>query len=226
MTTVKVKICGLKRELDVKLACELGADMLGFVVEVPSSPRSLSLEEAARLMELVPEDVRSVIVTVPQGLRRVLEAYKRLKPDILQIHGHLELSGLREEIPNVKIVKALGMRSSSVIEEALKCSKFVDGFLADSPHPGKFGGTGLTHDWSLSKRLRDAVYPKPFILAGGLNPENVESAVRLVKPYAVDVSSGVELKPGMKDPEKLEAFIIRAKSVRLDENYQIPWWSL
>ena len=90
-------------------------------------------------------------------------------------------------------------------------SKKFDCVLLDSLTQGKYGGTGLTHDWTLSKHIRDLIYPVPLILAGGLSPNNVAEAVRMVNPYAVDVSSGVELKPGIKDNQKIVAFIKNAK---------------
>ncbi|MEM0035812.1 MAG: phosphoribosylanthranilate isomerase [Candidatus Korarchaeum sp.] len=223
MRRVKVKVCGLKREEDLRTACGLGADMVGFVVEVPSSPRSLSLDEAARLIKLVPDDVISVIVVVSHDLERVSRAYNTLKPDLIQIHGPLDIKRFKEEAPEAFIVKALGVSSAQVIEEALSSYYLVNGFLADSPHPEKHGGTGLVHNWDLSKILKEAVYPKPLILAGGLNPENVERAVRYVKPYAVDVSSGIESSPGSKDPEKLRVFIRKAKGVLLEDEYPDPW---
>ncbi|MCS7102877.1 MAG: phosphoribosylanthranilate isomerase [Candidatus Korarchaeum sp.] len=223
MRRVKVKICGLKREEDLMLACELGVDIVGFVVGVPSSPRNLNIEEAARLMRGIPEGVRSAIVTVPQSLKQLSEAYYKLKPDLIQVHGPLDLGKLRKELPEAIIIRALSVSSVDTLKEALSSLELVNGFLADSFHSGKYGGTGITHNWYLSKRLKGAVYPKPLILAGGLNPNNVEEAVRYVKPYAVDVSSGVESTPGSKDPEKLRTFIRRAKGVQLEGDYPDLW---
>lgn len=218
-----MKVCGLRREEDLKIACELGVDMVGFVIEVPSSPRNLSINEAAKLIKLVPEGVSSVMVTIAHDLRRISETYRMLEPDFIQVHGPLDIRRFREEFPEALIIKALSMSSAHVVKEAISSYCLIDGFLADSPYPEKYGGTGIVHDWSLSKRLREAIYPKPLILAGGLDPENVERAVRYVKPYAVDVSSGVEYAPGLKDPEKLRTFIERAKGVQLEDEYPDPW---
>jgi len=102
-----------------------------------------------------------------------------------------------------------------VIDEVLEVAKVSDAILMDSCLPGKYGGTGETHDWKLSRRVRDAIHPKPFVLAGGLTPENVEEAIRMVKPYAVDVSSGVESHPGIKDECKVFEFTKRAKGVEI-----------
>ena len=102
-----------------------------------------------------------------------------------------------------------------MIDKVLEVAKAFEAILMDSPIPGRYGGTGKTHDWELSRRVRDAIHPKPLILAGGLTSENVEEAIRIVKPYAVDVSSGVESHPGLKDRSKVFEFIKRAKEVEI-----------
>ncbi len=220
MRTVKVKICGITREEDLKAACRIGADFIGFVVGVPSSPRNLKLEEAEHLIKLVPRNIKSVLVTVPKSLEEVLEAYRLLKPNIIQLHAEdfSDLSGLRERLPSIPLVRAFSA-SESVVERVTSEAQFADGILVDSFAEGRLGGSGVVHDWNISRCVRDVIYPKPLILAGGLNPSNVCEAVKTVKPYAVDVSTGVESKPGFKDPFKMETFVNRAKSVVLDDDY-------
>ncbi len=220
MRTVKVKICGITREEDLEAACRIGADFIGFVVGVPSSPRNLELEEAERLIKLVPKNVKSVLVTVPNSLEEVLEACRLLKPNIIQLHGgdFLDLSGLRERLPSISLVRAFSA-SESVVDRVVREARFADGILVDSFAEGRVGGSGIVHDWNISRRVRDIIYPKPLILAGGLNPSNVSEAVKAVKPYAVDVSTGVESRPGFKDLFKMETFVKRAKSVVLDDDY-------
>jgi phosphoribosylanthranilate isomerase len=107
------------------------------------------------------------------------------------------------------------VKSVHAVDEAVKAANTFDAVLVDSFVAGRFGGTGKVHDWELSKRVRQKVHPKPLILAGGLNPENVQDAVRVVKPYAVDVSSGVESQPGIKDSKKVFEFIKNAKEVEI-----------
>ncbi|MEM2254637.1 MAG: phosphoribosylanthranilate isomerase, partial [Candidatus Bathyarchaeia archaeon] len=203
---------GITREEDLKAACHLGADMVGFVVGVPYSPRNLSLERAEQLIRLVPAHVKSVLVTVPQSLSQLAEIYTRLKPDIVQIHGNNlgDYDLLRRTFPEAFLVRALAV-DSNVIAKVLEALSFFDAFHADTYHAWRHGGTGIVHDWSLSRRLRDTIYPKPLILAGGLNPWNVKEAIKAVKPYAVDVSTGVESEPGVKDHMLMEAFIKNAK---------------
>jgi phosphoribosylanthranilate isomerase len=219
MRRVKVKICGITREEDLKMVCDMGADAVGFVVGVPSSPRNLTIEKAKKLIKLVPLFVKSVLVAVPQDESQILSFHESLKPDIIQIHGEkpLDIALLKEKLSAVTMVRGVNVKSEESLNFAIQESKFFDAFLVDSSSSNKYGGTGLTHDWSASKRIRDAIHPKPLILAGGLNPENVKEAVKTVKPYAVDVSTGVESKPGIKDPEKVAAFIRNAKSVLNDD---------
>jgi phosphoribosylanthranilate isomerase len=213
---VKVKICGITSKEDLATAAEAGADAVGFVVNVPSSSRNLTLEEAEKLMKNTPVFVKNVVVTVPKRLGELIEIYERLKPDILQIHGH-SLSDLviREKLANPRLIRAIQVKSVHAVDEAVKAANAFDAVLVDSFVSGRFGGTGRVHDWELSRRIRQKVHPKPLILAGGLNPENVQEAIRVVKPYAVDVSSGVESQPRIKDSKKIFEFIKNAKEVEI-----------
>ncbi len=220
MRTVKVKICGITSIEALKLVCDIGADAVGFIVGVPSSPRNLSIDKAKQLFKLVPIFVKSVLVVVPQRVSEVLRLCRILKPDIVQIHGEKlpDISALKEKLPDIPLVRAVTVKSAAAFDIAIKESKFFDAVLLDSSSSGKFGGTGLTHDWSISKRIRKAIHPKPLILAGGLTPENVREAIQTVKPYAVDVSTGVESKPGVKDPRKVAAFIRNAKEPVINDD--------
>jgi len=213
---VKVKICGITSNQDLATAVEAGADAVGFVVNVPSSPRNLTLEEAKNMMKNTSVFVKDVVVAVPKSLNELIEIYERLRPDILQIHGHnLPNSAIREKLADTRLIGAVQAKSDGVVEDAVKAADTFDAVLVDSFVSGMFGGTGKVHDWELSRRVKQLIHPKPLILAGGLNPENVRDAVRAVQPYAVDVSTGVESRPGVKDPEKVFAFIRNAKEVEI-----------
>ena len=216
MRMVRVKICGITRKEDLDAAAAAGADAVGFVVDVASSPRNLSLNEAEKLIRQVPPFVKSVLVTVPKGINE-FEKYKKLNPDAIQIHGenlHAAAS-VRLKIPNITLIGAVNANFADALDAVSKASKLFDAVLLDSFSEGRYGGTGIVHDWELSKRVKQAIHPKPLILAGGLTPENVAEAVRTVEPYAVDVSSGVERQPGIKDHEKIIEFIKNAKEVRV-----------
>jgi len=213
---VKVKICGITSNEDLAMAVKAGADAVGFVVNVPASPRNITPEKAEKIMKYTPVFVKNVVVAVPKSLDELMEIYERLGPDILQIHGHNLLdSDIREKLANTRLIRAVQAKSEGVVEDSIKAANAFDAVLVDSFVSGRFGGTGMIHDWELSKRVKKLIHPKPLILAGGLNPENVGDAVRAVQPYAVDVSTGVELQPGVKDPDKVFAFIKNAKEVEV-----------
>lgn len=216
MRRVRVKICGITRKEDLDTAAVAGADAVGFVVGVASSPRNIALEKAEKLIRQVPPFVKSVLVTVPKSIDE-FETYEKLNPDAIQIHGenlHAAAS-VRLKIPNILLIGAVNANLANVLDVVSRTAKIFDAVLLDSFADGRYGGTGIVHDWELSKRVKQVIHPKPLILAGGLNPENVAEAVRTVRPYAVDVSSGVERQPGIKDYQKIMEFIKNAKDVRI-----------
>ncbi|MCX8153988.1 MAG: phosphoribosylanthranilate isomerase, partial [Candidatus Bathyarchaeota archaeon] len=190
MSNVKVKICGITRKEDLEAATTAGADAVGFVVGVASSPRNLSLAAAERLIRQVPPFVKSVLVTVPRSLDE-FEAYEKLNPDAIQIHceNPYLVASVRLKLPNITLIGAVNARAPDALNSAVKMAKLFDAVLLDSFVGGKYGGTGVAHNWELSRQIRKAIYPKPLILAGGLTPENVADALHVVEPYAVDVSS-------------------------------------
>lgn len=217
MRTVRVKICGITREEDLAVAVAAGADAVGFLVGVPSSPRNLTLERAERLVKQVPVFVDSVVVTVPDSIDSLVKIYDALRPTAIQIHGEkpFEASVIREKIRDARLIKTLYVKTRNVTAAVIEVSKFFDAIILDSFTRGQYGGTGMVHDWELSRQIKQIIEPTPLILAGGLKPENVKEAILTVQPYAVDVASGVELRPGVKDPEKVLAFIKNAKEVRI-----------
>jgi phosphoribosylanthranilate isomerase len=210
--TVKVKICGITRKEDLDAAVEAGADAVGFVVGVSSSSRNLSLTEAAKLISQVPPFVASVLVTVPRSIGD-FAVYEKLNPDIIQVHGEdLDTAeSVRLKLPNTQLIWAVNAQLVSHLDAVSRATNLFDAILIDSFADGRYGGTGVVHDWELSRCIKQAVQPKPLILAGGLNPENVAEAVCTVEPYAVDVSSGVERQPGIKSHKKIVEFIKNAK---------------
>jgi phosphoribosylanthranilate isomerase len=210
--TVRVKICGITRKEDLDAAVEAGADAVGFVVGVTSSPRNLSLTEASRLIRQVPPFVASVLVTVPRSIGD-FAVYEKLNPDVIQVHGEdLDTAeSVRLKLPDTQLIWAVNAQLVSHLDAVAKAAKLFDAVLVDSFADGRYGGTGVVHDWELSRRVKQAVHPQPLILAGGLNPENIAEAVCTVEPYAVDVSSGVERHPGIKSHQKMVEFIKNAK---------------
>jgi phosphoribosylanthranilate isomerase len=128
----------------------------------------------------------------------------------VQIHGK-NFGAVRDKLPNTLLIGASKANFPDAVGNAAETAKRFDAVLLDSFVQGKHGGTGVIHDWNLSLHIKQVIHPKPLILAGGLNPENVAEAVRTVEPYAVDVSSGVERQPGVKDNRKMVEFVKNAK---------------
>jgi phosphoribosylanthranilate isomerase len=211
MNAVRVKICGITRKEDLKAAAAAGADAVGFVVGVASSPRNISPTDAENLMRQVPPFVKSVLVIVPASLEDLVETCEALNPDVVQIHGENLFGAVRDKLPNKLLIGAVKANPTGAVDNAANVAKMFDAVILDSFVQGKHGGTGVIHNWNVSQRIRQVIHPKPLILAGGLNPENVAEAVRTVEPYAVDVSSGVERQPGVKDHQKMVEFVKNAK---------------
>jgi len=189
-------------------------------VGVPSSPRNLTLERAKTLQKQVPVFVDSVVVTAPKSIDWLLEVCKRLKPSAIQIHGKEQLNSLeiRQTITDTRLIKTVYVTEDALNEKVIEDLKTYDAVLLDSFSRGQYGGTGKVHDWTLSSKIKEAVSPVPVILAGGLKPENVKEAVLTVEPYAVDVASGVEASPGIKDHKRVRALVENAKRIKLHNN--------
>ncbi len=212
---MKVKICGFMRAEDAKVACDLGADMIG-TISIPSSKRYLDIERARKILDTASEGVAKVAVVMPRSLEDLRLLDKQLKPDYLQIHLTLPLDELfkaREQLAAglilVAPVPSVITDRKAVVERAIRAAKAADILLMDTKGPSG-GGTGLPHDWTISREIRDSV-AKPVFLAGGLKPSNVAAAVKAVGPDGVDVSSGVESSSGFKDPGLMREFIKAAR---------------
>jgi len=201
---VKVKICGITNVPDGLASAEAGADALGFVF-YEQSPRHICVDAAARLIRELPPFVMKVgvFVNAPEDL--VLRAAHECGLNLLQFHG--------DESPEyclqfgLMCMKAFRVRDTASLRAAL--DYHTDAWLFDAYTPGQAGGTGETFNWDIALQAHD--WGHPVFLAGGLTPENVAGAVRRARPYAVDVSSGVEAAPGKKDHAKVRAFIQAAK---------------
>ena len=203
---VKVKICGLTNLEDAFASVNFGADYLGFIL-YPKSPRYISPERAYEILKKIPEGVKKVAVVVngePQFLKELLNTGF----DFVQLHGDEKPEILKALHPE-RVIKVFRIGKDLNFEQ-LKGWEGVFAFLLDTYKRGVYGGTGETFNWDIAEEFVKRGYR--IFLSGGLNPDNVERAVCKVKPYAVDVSSGVELKKGKKDLEKLRKFIERAKN--------------
>ncbi|MFC1802826.1 phosphoribosylanthranilate isomerase [Thermoproteota archaeon] len=204
--TVFVKICGIKSRAALDAAVSAGADAVGFVVGVPSSQRNLSLDKARELRVSIPGNVSPVLVMVPKTLHDVLQAVEYINPDMVQLHD-VRFDTIEISTPIIR-----GVNNRTPIEEAHLIAKKCDSLLLDSYKEGTHGGTGTPQDLAYSKYFIEQLTPHPVILAGGMRPDNVANAIQIANPYGVDASSGVESSPGVKDPEKIRAFVEAAKN--------------
>lgn len=218
---VRVKICGLKTAEEVQLVAEMSGDALGVVVDISQSPRSIDPEEAKDLIAVAPPFLYTVAVTMPKTVDEAVSIYEVVRPDALQVHGVPTpslLAEIRESVP-CKLIVALPLNSQAVIPWAPSTNPldvfhaladYADAILVDTY---VLGGSGVKSDWNHAAMIRKALSPRPLILAGGLTHENVAEAVRNVEPFAVDVASGVESKPGVKNPDLVRLFIRRVKGI-------------
>jgi phosphoribosylanthranilate isomerase len=202
----KIKICGTTNLDDALLAVELGADALGFIF-YPKSPRYVKVQDAANICNSLPPFVAKVGVFVDELEYEIEKALHECLLNALQFHGD-EPPGFCQKFA-AKSIKAIRVRDEESLRAAAEYD--VDALLLDTYTDESRGGTGRTFDWSLAVRAKEFL-SAPIILSGGLTTANVQEAVRKVRPYAVDVASGVEREPGKKDPEKLRRFIELCKS--------------
>jgi phosphoribosylanthranilate isomerase len=197
-----VKICGMTNLEDASLACDFGADAVGFIL-YPKSPRYIEPAAAAVIARDLPKDVLKVVVGVDLAEEDVQNIESVWAPDLWQLHGSETPERVREFKPR-RVWKALGLPLSGKTDPA-EYQDQVEAFLLDKAS-ASHGGTGQTFDWNLAFDLKNYLKQR-IVLSGGLNPNNVVEALGKVQPWGVDVCSGVEASPGRKDPVKLKEFI-------------------
>lgn len=208
--SIRVKICGITSVADAQYAVQAGADLIGLNF-YPRSPRAVSETTAKEIRAVLPDHVLCVGVFVNATRIRIAALIESLTLDAIQFHGDEEATALEGwSVQTIQAVRVQQDESLSGLAELVARSQ-ADYVLLDTYRPGRYGGTGKMFAWEQAASL-----PVPFlartILAGGLTPENVAEAVRTVRPWAIDVASGVESAPGRKDVEKLHAFIHNAKT--------------
>lgn len=196
----RIKICGITREEDAQLAVSLGVDAVGFVLA--ESPRRVSPEWVHEITSSLPPFVSTVGVFVDMDLETLRHIAGFCKLDWLQLHGNESPDYCRAL--DFRLLKAIRVKNSQSIEAMAAYKNCVKGFVLDAYIKGQQGGTGKTFDWNLAN---EAKRHGPVVLAGGLTPEVVREAIHRVRPYGVDVSSGVESAPGIKDHEKMRRFV-------------------
>lgn len=201
---MRVKICGITRFDDALHAAACGADALGFVF-YPNSSRYIEPEASRTIIQRLPPFVTTVGVFVDERLERVNEIIRITGIQVVQLHG--------DEPPEICAEMARPVIKAFRVSERFDVQHLsaypVRAYLLDAYHPRQRGGTGRVFDWAIARQAKEY---GPLVLAGGLTPENVRQAIEAVQPYAVDVSSGVEQSPGVKDREKVRRFLARASA--------------
>ena len=216
MLKPEVKICCIQSLEEAKLAIKYGASALGLVSEMPSGPGVISEDLIVEIAKQVPTDINTFLLTSKTNAEEIITQHKKCRTTHIQLVDNVEIDvykKLRDVLPEIKIVQVIHVTDEESIEEAVNVSNFVDLILLDSGNQKiavkELGGTGRTHDWSISKEIVEIVNI-PVFLAGGINPSNVSAAINEVKPYGVDLCSGVRIS-GKLDEDLLKEFFSKLK---------------
>jgi len=210
-TKPRVKICCIASVAEAWMAIEHGASAIGLVSAMPSGPGPIAEELITEIAAPVPPGVASFLLTCKQDAASIIDQQRRTRVNTIQICDRLvdgTYEDLRKALPGISLVQVIHVTGPEAVHEALAISSHVDAILLDSGNQSlkvkELGGTGRTHDWALSRAIRESV-EVPVYLAGGLKPENVGEAIRAVRPFGVDVCSGLRTD-GRLDESKLKSF--------------------
>jgi phosphoribosylanthranilate isomerase len=203
---MRIKICGICQPDQGVAIAELGIKTLGFIC-VPSSPRYVTAEKARQILETLPPGIQTIGVFADANLETIKQVVLATGFTGIQLHGNETTEFCREikqALPNREIIKALRIQSAASLQNAIAYYPVVDTLLLDAYHPQQLGGTGQTLPWESLKKFKP---PCPWLLAGGLTPENVLTALGYLQPDGIDLSSGVERSPGNKDLDKISQLV-------------------
>ena len=214
---LRIKICCITSPEEAHLAIQAGADALGFVTAMPSGPGVVDETIIRKIVDLLPPNVESFLLTSRQDMLGILEQAFRCRPTAIQLCEPLPsrtYTELRDALPGNRLVQVVHVAGEEAVAEAQDAARYADALLLDTGTKNgpvrELGGTGRVHDWAISARIREAV-KLPVYLAGGLNAENVAEAIRTVRPYGVDLCNGVRTD-GLLDAAKLRSFIKACRS--------------
>ena len=214
----RIKICCISSTAEAKLAIEHGADALGLVGKMPNGPGPIPDWLISEIVKTIPPPIASFLLTSEQSSEEIIFHVKTADTNTVQIVDELTTGtydDIRTALPHLKIVQVIHVIDEESIEEAVRLSSIVDALLLDSGNPKAsvktLGGTGNVHNWEISREIVRAV-AVPVFLAGGLHSNNVRQAIEKVRPFGVDICSGVRTE-GRLDPNKLEAFIKAVHSI-------------
>ncbi len=208
----RFKICCIQNADEARTAVEFGASALGFVSEMPSGPGPIPEDRIAAIVPMVPPGVATFLLTSKTDATSIIQQQRNTKANTLQLVDSVSMDTykqLRSALQGIAVVQVIHVRGPQSLDEAVSVAPYVDGLLLDSGNPDLpvkvLGGTGTVHDWKISRQIVE-LSGKPVFLAGGLKAENLKEAVALVRPYGVDVCSGVRTN-GLLDKGKLEKFV-------------------
>ncbi len=214
MQKPRVKICCITSIEEARLAINYRASAVGLVSHMPSGPGIISEEKIREIAAAIPPMISTFLLTSRQDVSTIVEQQRRCSVDTIQLCDRIRIDDypeLRRNLPGIRIIQVIHVSGQESIEEARAVAPNVHGILLDSGNQKlkvkKLGGTGRTHDWTISRQIRDSV-EVPLILAGGLNSDNISEAIRQVNPFAVDVCSGIRTN-GNLDESKLSVFMSR-----------------
>lgn len=223
---VRVKICCIASNAEADLAIAAGADALGLVSAMPSGPGPIPESHITSIVRHVGDRAATVLLTSRQEASAIADQLHRIRPTIVQLVDELaerEYGALRTSHPEIALMQVIHVRHAASVEEARRIAPHVDAILLDSGNPTaavkELGGTGRIHDWSISRAIRDAV-DVPVFLAGGLRASNVAEAMAAVRPFGVDVCSGVRVD-GRLDAEAVRRFIGAARESTVTSNGEV-----
>lgn len=204
-----IKVCGIQNLYEAQGSLEAGANSIGMLIGVPEYVEDkVSPDTAREIVASIPEGIRTVMVTHFLQTDKITETAEYAGVSAVQVHNELSISDLallRKKLPSLEIIKTVHVLDDSAINEAKIYEPYSDMILLDTKSGIRIGGTGKTHDWNISKEIvRQSKVP--VILAGGLNPENIEAAVNKIRPWGIDANSGLEHEDGTKDFKKVRLF--------------------
>ena len=216
---MRIKICGICQPDQGVAIAELGIKTLGFIC-VPSSPRYVTVEKARQILEKLPLDLETVGVFADASLETIKQVVLETGFTGIQLHGNETTEfcrAVKQALPNREIIKALRIQSAESLQNAIAYYPVIDTLLLDAYHPQQLGGTGQTLPWNDLKNFQP---PCPWLLAGGLNPDNLLTALGSLRPDGIDLSSGVERSPGDKDLNKVSQLLKTLKFSEFSVNFQ------
>jgi len=211
MTKTRIKICCISSKKEAQMAIKWGASALGLVANMPSGPGIIDDQLIAEINKIVPPPISTFLLTSETKAEKIITHYNKVSTTTIQLVDELQglqYQQIRKELPHVKLVQVIHVLDNDSVNQAIEISKHVDAILLDSGNPNlsvkELGGTGKTHNWELSKKIKENI-SVPLFLAGGINADNVKQAIDMVQPFAIDLCSSVRTN-GKLDETKLAAF--------------------